>query len=29
MFFDYIIDENSNILKKYPQIKSNIKKYKI
>ena len=26
MFFDYIIDENSNILKKYPQIKSNYKK---
>ena len=26
IFFDYIIDENSNILKKYPQIKSNYKK---
>ena len=26
MFFDYIIDESSNILKKYPQIKSNYKK---
>jgi hypothetical protein len=26
MFFDYIIDYNSNILKKYPQIKINYKK---